>query len=282
MPIGAAITRLQALDKAAAALGRVEAEILAAHVFGCTRTALYAAPGETVDPRASAQLDQLVAERLSGRPLQYITGFQEFRRLHLRVGPGVLVPRPETELVVEECLTLLQGVRSPRVIDVGTGSGAIALSIATERPDSRVWATDISEEALAWARLNSEGIKNVELVRGDLFSGLPSDLLGTVDLVVSNPPYLSDVEMSDAPVDVRNHEPALALSGGAGGLEVPARIVRDAEAWLSDAGWLVLETSPTQAGQLRELFLRRFEEVHIVDDLAGRARIAWGRKPSPG
>jgi release factor glutamine methyltransferase len=145
-----------------------------------------------------------------------------------------------------------------------------------------VWATDISEEALAWARLNSEGIKNVELVRGDLFSGLGSELLGTVDLVVSNPPYLSDVEMSDAPVDVKDHEPALALSGGAEGLEVPARIVREAEAWLSNAGWLVMETSPTQAGQLRELLFQRFEDVHIADDLAGRARIAWGRKPSSG
>jgi len=282
MPTAMAVTRLQALDKAAAALGRVEAEILAAHVFQCTRTALYAAPGETVDPRAAAQLDQLVAERLSGRPLQYITGIQAFRKLHLRVGPGVLVPRPETELVVEQGLILLDEVRNPRVIDVGTGSGAIALSIATERPDSGVWATDISEEALAWARLNSEGIQNVELVRGDLFSGLPSELLGTIDLVVSNPPYLTDAEMSDAPVDVRDHEPALALSGGAGGLEVPARIVREAEAWLSDAGWLVIETSPTQAGQLRELFFQRFEDVHIADDLTGRARIAWGRKSSPG
>lgn len=277
-----AAPRLQVLDKAAEALGRPEAEILAGHVFECTRAELYRDPESPVFPQETALLDDLVAQRLSGRPLQYITGTQWFRGLALSVGPGVLVPRPETELVVEECLAILGMVPKPKVIDIGTGSGAIALSLATERPDARVWATEISKDALRWARVNlkAEDAPNLDLFLGDLFAGLPRELMGKIDLVVSNPPYLSEKELSQAPVDVREHEPAIALACAEDGLEIPARIVLDALAWLAPGGWLVMETSPTRADALRELLAGRYEQVSIQDDLAGRARIARARRPA--
>lgn len=280
MTVGQEGTRLEALDRAVEVLGRVEAEILACFVFDCTRTDLYMEPDAPAYGQYVEQLNRLLEERRSGRPLQYLTGVQPFRLLDLAVGEGVLVPRPETELVVDQCLSLLATVPKPKVIDVGTGSGAIALSIATERPDSRVWATEVSKKALRWARMNLEGVDapNCELFLGDLFAPLPRDLRGTVGLVVSNPPYLSDAELAAAPRDVRDHEPSVALACGQQGMEIPAKIAEQALTWLGPGGWLVMETSPTQAGALAGLMRGIYEEVQILDDLSGRPRIAKGRK----
>jgi release factor glutamine methyltransferase len=282
MPVATTTSRADALGRASDSLAsRVEAELLLGHLLGCTRAELYLDSGNWIDGSDLAILEDMLQRRRSGEPIQYITGVQAFRKLELRVGPGVVVPRPETELVAEQCLTLLAEVRNPRVIDLGTGSGAIALAAATERPDSRVWATDISEDALGWARTNllAAGARNLELYPGDLFSPLPKELMGTIDLVVSNPPYLSESELGEAPEDVRDHEPAIALTCGREGLEVSARIIDGAEAWLSPGGWLVLETSPALAEDVEHLFSRAYEGTDIVNDLAGMARIARGRKP---
>jgi release factor glutamine methyltransferase len=223
----------------------------------------------------------LVERRAGGEPLQYLTAVQAFRRLELAVGPGVLVPRPETEMVVEHALGHLEGVEAPVVIDVGTGSGAIALSLATERPGAAVWATEISEEAAGWARRNVEaaGACNVTVVEGDLFAPLPEHLRGAVDLVVANPPYLSEVELADAPADVRDHEPVVATTAGPTGLEVAGRVVAGALRWLRPGGWLVLETHPGQAERLRTLMLPCYRDVAILPDLAARLRVAEGRRP---
>ena len=261
----------------------VEAEVLVGHVLGWSRASMYAHATSVVSPDDAARLEELVARREAGEPLQYLTGHQGFRGLDLAVGPGVLVPRPETELVVEQALRRAAGVERPAVVDVGTGSGAIALSIAVERPDARVWATEISPEALVWARLNAErvGARGVVLLEGDLMAPLPAALHGAVDLVVANPPYLATSQLASVAPDVRDHEPVVATVSGPTGLEVPARVVAEGRAWLRPGGWLVIETWPGQADQLLGLLAEGYDEAAVHPDLAGSLRIAEGRLPPP-
>jgi release factor glutamine methyltransferase len=257
-----------------------EAEILLTHVLGRTRAELYARGDDPVPPEAAAQLDDLVARRVRGEPLQYLTGHQAFRRLDLVVGPGVLVPRPETEMVVEHALNRIAGVASPVVVDVGTGSGAIALSIGVERPDATVWATEVSAEAAVWARNNQErvGATNVTIVQGDLLAPLPRHLRASVDLVVANPPYLAAAQLASLAPDVRDHEPPVATVSGPTGLEVPARVVEEALDWIRPGGWLVMETWPGQADDLLAMLSARYAEAAVHPDLTGSLRIAEGRR----
>jgi len=257
----------------------VEAEILLGHVLGRPRAELYAHAEDILAPGDAARLEELVARRASGEPLQYLTGHQGFRRLDLLVGPGVLVPRPETEMVVEHALGRIAGVAAPVVVDVGTGSGAIALAVATERPDATVVATEVSSTAAAWARRNLErsGAANVTILEGDLLSPLPWSLQAAVDLVVANPPYLAEAQLATVAADVRDHEPVLATVSGPTGIEVPARVVEEAFPWLRPGGWLVMETWPGQADELLALLAARYEEAAVHPDLAGSLRIAEGR-----
>jgi release factor glutamine methyltransferase len=257
-----------------------EAEILLTHVLGRSRAELYARGDNPIPAEAAARLDELVARRVRGEPLQYLTGHQAFRRLDLAVGPGVLVPRPETEMVVEHALGRIAGVASPVVVDVGTGSGAIALSIGVERPDAIVWATEVSGAAATWARLNLErgGAGNVTIVEGDLLAPLPEDLRGAVDLVVANPPYLAAAQLASLAPDVRDHEPPVATVSGPTGLEVPARVVEEAFAWIRPGGWLVMETWPGQADDLLALLSAHYADAAVQPDLTGSLRIAEGRK----
>lgn len=259
----------------------VDAEVLAGHVLGMRRSALFAAGDRRLTPDEAAALDALVQRRCAGEPLQYLTGRQAFRTLDLAVGPGVLVPRPETEIVVEVALRHIAGVDRPRVADIGTGSGAIALSVAVERPDATVWATEISEEAVSWAERNhaASGATNVSVLTGDLFAPLPVEVRGTLDLVVANPPYLTDVQVAAAAPDVRDHEPWVALVSGPTGLEVPGRVIEGALAWLRPGGWLVMETWPGQAEDLLEQMAGRFRDAAAVADLTGSLRSVEARKP---
>lgn len=224
-------------------------------------------------------MDELVRRRLAGEPLQYVLGTAAFRRLELRVGPGVFIPRPETELVAERALARLP--RAGVLVDVCTGSGAIALSVADERPDARVLATELSPAASQWATSNRDSLRlRVEISQGDLFAPLPSELAGCVDVVVSNPPYVDPGERSMLPGDVVDHEPPEALFAPGEGTSVISRIASDAPAWLRPNGWLVLEIAETQGSDVRRVLEEHgFADVSIAPDLTGRDRIAEGRWP---
>jgi release factor glutamine methyltransferase len=228
-------------------------------------------------PEAERRAEELARRRASGEPLQYVTGVAGFRQLELGVGPGVFIPRPETELVAERAMELLPA--GGIAVELGTGSGAIALSIATERPDATVVATETSGAALAYARANREALgADVTLLEGDLFAGVRSELRGRIDVVVSNPPYVPTGERRLLPRDVVAHEPHEALFAAGDGLAVIRRIASEARAWLRPGGWLVLEIGDRQGSAVRALLARRaYAAVAVRRDLAGRERIAEGR-----
>jgi release factor glutamine methyltransferase len=253
---------------------RVDAELIVAHVLGLSRTAIYA-NGRLVSPAEGERLAALVARRAEREPLAYVLGEWGFRRLSLQVDPRVLVPRPETEVVVERCLELLAGLEAPAVLDVGTGSGAIALSIADEHPGARVCAVDSSGPALEVARENvrSTGLEGrVELGESDLLGGVS----GSFDLVVSNPPYVSPSERSGLEPEVRCFEPSVALVG----IEVGDRIATEALHVLRPGGWVVLECGDGQANSLAAgLRSLGYDPVRVSRDLAGVDRVVEGRAP---
>jgi release factor glutamine methyltransferase len=233
---------------------------------------------EPATQRAVAYLDAMVARRSTGEPLQYVVGRWGFRSLDLYVDQRVLIPRPETEVVVDVALESLLGRREPTVVDLGTGSGAIALSIAVEADGAQVWATDASADALAVARANLAGIgraaTRVRLVEGSWFEPLPGLLAGRVDLVVTNPPYIAEREVPDLPPEVVHWEPRGALVAGETGLEQLQAIVAEARAWLRPDGTLVAEIAPHQAEAAVVLaYTGGFTDVEIRPDLTGRPRV---------
>jgi len=251
-----------ALRRAATTLGDggvpdpvVDAELLAGHVLGLGRGAVQAAMirGDVLTDADEAALDALVARRAAREPLQHLTGMAPFRHLELAVGPGVFVPRPETEIVAQFAIDALLATASPVPVgvDLCTGSGTIALALATEVPHAQVHAVELSPEAHAWALRNTAGQQNLSLVLGDLRSEL-GELDGTVDVVISNPPYVPDDAIPRDP-EVRLHDPALALYGGPDGLDVVRAISRRAWALLHPGGTLVLEHAEVQGDAIREL-----------------------------
>jgi release factor glutamine methyltransferase len=274
------LTTREALAQAAAALDsagcpspRVDAEWLLAHVLGGTRTDLYTGDRE-LDEDAARRFRTLVERRAAREPLAYVLGEWGFRRLTLAVDPRVLIPRPETEAVVERCLALLEGLAEPSVLDIGVGSGAIALALADERPDASVVGTDMSPGALAVAEENRRraGVDGrVRFVRGDLAAGER----GPFDLVVSNPPYVSPRDLPSLEPELR-HEPAEALVGD-GRHEA---VLRAALGPLGPGGAIVLEAGDGQAAAIALLLNEAgYEEIRVSRDLAGRERIVEGKCP---
>jgi release factor glutamine methyltransferase len=239
-----------------------------------------AASSRPVPSEVQAKAVELARRRAGGEPLQYLTGLAGFRRLELRVGPGVLVPRPETEVVAERAMQLLRP--GGTMVDVGTGSGAIALAAADERPDATVWGTDTSLEALGWARSNAEALGlPVRFVRADLLDGCPAELRRRIDVVVANLPYVAESEAGLLPKDVVEHEPHVALFAGPEGLSAITSIAQQAVSWLSADGWLVLEIGEWQGGQVRSLLQGiGYRDVALHEDLTGRDRVIEARTPS--
>ncbi len=261
-----------------------DAERLLRHVLGCDRASLIASPGAAVATEVERAFRGLLAERTKRVPLQHLTGLQAFWRHEFRVTPDVLIPRPETELLVETALELLRGVERPLIVDVGTGSGCIALSLAAERPDACLHATDVSAPALEVARENARrlGLEGrVAFHLGQILEPV-TGLEGRIDLVVSNPPYVDPSERDGLEPEVRDHEPELALFPPGDVLAVYRRLVPGACIWLRPGGFLGVEIAPTLADAVTGLFVGAgFEDVRVANDLAGRARLVRGRKP-PG
>jgi len=261
-----------------------EARHLLARASGFDRAELVRRFDDPVPARAMAFLTAMVERRRGGEPLQYVLGLWGFRRLDLVVDRRVLIPRPETEVVVEVALDELRRLglaRPPVLVDLGTGSGAIALSLAIEVEGAVVWATDASADALAVARANLAGLGSrvaprVRLAEGRWFEALPPSLQGQVDVLVSNPPYVA--ESDPLPAEVADWEPPQALISGPTGLEAIAEVVESAPRWLARPGALVVELAPSQAGPAADLARRAgFTSVEILPDLAGRARALVGR-----
>jgi release factor glutamine methyltransferase len=269
------------LDAAAAHLAPhsetalLDAELLLAHALGARRARLKSHPEDAATPETAAQFQSLVERRARGEPLAYITGRRDFWTLALQVGPAVLVPRPETELLVERALALFSAARI-RAADLGTGSGAIALALASERKEWDVVATDVSEEALAVARANARALslERVTFVRGSWLEPLRGRRF---DLIVSNPPYIAAGDPALAQPSLQ-HEPSLALASGREGLDAIRLIARDAPVHLEHGGWLLLEHGSEQADSVaRELVVRGFRHVRSRRDLAGHERMTEGQ-----
>ncbi len=272
------------LERAGVPSARVDAELLAAHLLGVERTRLGLVP--LVDPSVIDEYRTLVARRAERIPLQYITGSTAMGNVSLEVGPGVFVPRPETELLLAWALAQLEasGRRAPVVMDLCTGSGALALAIAHARPDATVHAVELEPRALAWARRNADrrgaaGDTPINLVQGDVTDrGLLTALEGGVDLIVSNPPYIPEGAVLDP--EVADHDPHSALFGGADGLSVIKPMVNNIARWLRIGGVVGVEHDDTNGAQVAELFRARRVFGHVAEhpDLAGRPRFVVAQR----
>lgn len=258
---------------------RHDAELLLAAVLGTDRLSLYVEPKRPVDGEAAARYLELIDRRAGHEPVQYILGWEEFRGLRLTVTPDVLIPRPETEGLVERALELLAGLDHAVVADVGTGSGAIACALAAARPDLELLAVDQSLGALAVASDNVRTLglaSRVRLLAGDLFGPLAS-LRGSLDMVVANPPYLPAMTLGSLPAEVARFEPRLALDGGPDGMRVLRRLIAEAPAHLRPGGWLIMEIGEEQAGALASLMAAEgFSAIGARRDLRGVERYIEG------
>jgi release factor glutamine methyltransferase len=259
------------------ASARLDAELLLEYVTGLSRTDFRAAPERALPAAAGWSFQQLIRRRLQGEPVAYIRGHQEFWSLLLEVSPAVLIPRPETELVVERTLALLRP-DAQEMADLGTGSGAIALAVASECPSLQITAVDASADALEIARRNAARLQlgNVRFERGSWFTPFAGRRF---DAVAANPPYIARGD-SNLAADVGRFEPEIALIAGATGLEAIEQIVAQAGAPLQPGGWLVLEHGWTQAAAVRERLVRSgFAHVRSHADLAGHERVTEGSLP---
>lgn len=261
---------------ARAGFAEIEAEHLLAHTLGISRMDLHnplkvesalAAIGDTTIIEETFW--KLLDRRCAHEPLQYLTGFSYFRHLELKVGPGVLVPRPESELLVEAVLTYLEKqAGAVSVVDLGSGSGALALAIATEAPNSHVIAVEKSSEALVWLKENVSFIdEKVRILEGDVSTALEGV---KCDVVIANPPYVPDAEV--LPKDVAEHEPAVALFGGPDGMDVPRAFITTADRLLKSGGFLAIEHHETQGELVNAALSKNFKDILLHKDLNGRPR----------
>jgi len=256
-------------------LPRLEAELLLCSILGCERVRLIGHAEDAIDSSGARSARALFARRRAGEPVSYITGWREFYGLALRVTPAVLIPRPETERLVELALERLSPGAPARVLELGTGSGAIAIALASERPGLAIVATDVSEAALALARRNARDHRaGIEFVLSDWFDALPP---GQFDLIVSNPPYVPAEDAHLERGDLR-FEPRLALVGGEDGLTCVRTIAKQARERLRSGGWLVLEHGYDQRDRCIEVFRELgYANVEDFEDLAQVPRVCTGR-----
>jgi release factor glutamine methyltransferase len=267
----------------------MNAELLLMFTLGCDRAFLYGHPERELTPEEAERYSHALAQRITGVPAQYLTGHQEFWGLDFAVSPAVLIPRPETEHVIERVLGILaelQGstqpepvaANGPKIVDVGTGSGCIAVALAKELPQAEIHATDISPEAIAVAQANAARLLQPAITfhQTDLLAGL---VKGTFDLVVSNPPYVGLAEEDQVQLEVRKFEPRAAVFAGQTGMNVILRLVPEAYDALKPGGWLVMEISATIAESVRQA-VSGWNNVKVRPDLQSIPRVLSAQKPS--
>jgi release factor glutamine methyltransferase len=262
---------------------RLDAEVLLAHALGCKRIELYTRHDEEAPEAGRQRYRELIQERVKGCPVAYLVGRKEFYSLELEVSRAVLIPRPDTETVVDECLRLAKDLPEPRVLDLGTGSGCLAIAVAKyhKKGAARVTAVDLSPDALAVAERNAarHGVaERVRLLAGDLFAPVPDG--ETFDFVLSNPPYIPYADLAGLPVGVRDYEPHLALDGGPDGFAVFDRIVAGAHGRLVPGGHLIVEIGSPQEGPARARIEAHggYELAKTVYDSSGHPRVLKARR----
>jgi release factor glutamine methyltransferase len=274
--LGDALMSAQALIAPASDSPRLDAELLLGHVLGLNRAQIFTRLRDPLDAAAQTEFNQLVTRRAKSEPVAYLTGEKGFWTLTLKLAPGALVPRPETELLVEWALEVLRDRAAPRIADLGTGSGAIALALASERPDAKIVATDLSDAALAIARDNARqlGLQRVSLRNGNWLEPLKGE---HYDLIVSNPPYIA---RDDPHLLALRHEPLMALSDGDDGLNALREIINHAPAHLLPGAWLLLEHGYDQAEAVRALLRDAgYTRIESRRDLGGHERATGACRP---
>jgi len=282
-------TQLELLDRAVRRLEgagreapRRTAEWLLTEVLDGDRAQIYAHPERAVSAEAAQQFEEMIERRVQGEPLQHILGYTSFHGLRLQVSPAVMVPRPETERVVDRALACIEDTEQPRVLDVGTGSGCIAFALKHERSDAVVSACDVSPDALAVARTNAEELQlDVQFLEADVLAEeIPEHVPGDLDLLVSNPPYIPDDEADTLPPVVREYDPDLSLFAG----DDPLRFYRALVVWARvlcvPGGIAVFEVHAEYADAVEDLLRREgLADVGVEEDLSGRPRVVGGRIP---
>jgi release factor glutamine methyltransferase len=273
---------IQTLVAAGVPSPRLNAELLLMFIIGRDRAFLYGHPELEIANEERGRYNEALNQRAAGIPAQYITGHQEFWGMDLIVSPAVLIPRPETEHVIERVLEIIRGERAPanlRIADVGTGSGCIALALAKELPQAEIHATDVSPAALEVACANAARQQlagRIQFHEADLLAGFDPNSL---DIMVSNPPYVGESEEDTVQLEVRKFEPRNAVFAGPKGTELIERLIPEAQRVLKPAGWLVMEISGTIVERVREL-LNDWRGVQITNDLQGIPRVASAQLPS--
>jgi release factor glutamine methyltransferase len=262
----------------------LDASLLLAHILKTDRTKLIARGTDSISDKESKSFCELIERRANGECTAYLIGKKEFRGLEFDVNPFVLVPRPETETLVETAIDIIQNKLKDNsianILDLCTGSGAVAISLKNEIHICEVTATDISSNALKIATQNAEKLligSHIDFLQGDLYSALPSPLPAPFSLIVSNPPYISSDEIQTLSAEVQN-EPRLALDGGASGLEIITRIIKNAPGYLKQNGYLLLEADPRQMNQIKILLEKnKFKNIQLYKDLSGEYRVIGGK-----
>ncbi len=261
---------------------RLDTEILLAHARGCQRIELYTRFNEVLNEKERATMRELVRRRAQSEPVAYLVGHREFFSLDFRVTPDVLIPRPDTETLIVELLDRLREFENPCILDIGTGSGCIAVTAAVNSSQATFTAIDISPAALAVARENARthGVEErMRFLEGNLFAPLDPD--EKFDIIASNPPYVRSDEMEGLQIDVLRHEPHLALVAGPDGLEIIRRLVADASARLKPGGHLLMEISPRQADAVKELLesAGAYRDIAFIKDMTARPRVVHASVP---
>ena len=260
---------------------RLDAEVLLAQVLKTDRTDLFLSYANIVTKEEQETFQSLISRRIKGEPVSYIIGKKEFWSLSFKVTPAVMIPRPETETLVEEALKIFSPRSSPLIFEIGTGSGAISIALAIELPQASIIASDISSEALIVAKKNasSHGVDSIQFIEGSLFEPLKkkNELF---DLIISNPPYIPTDVIPHLPPGIRDYEPLIAFDGGADGLALYRKIIREAHHHLKPGGYLLLEVGKGQYQEVSEIIseTKNFSSPKIINDLSGIERVVKSYK----